>query len=197
MNLDPDARGRVAATASVAWQAAEAAFAAPALPSPQAAQAQITVRKTRLETPAVEPALTEAGRATTEPTSRRPRVFRVQAVQAAESADGTVARAPTPAESTHDDGESTEALARSKRIATDKRPGPVSHVYALPVRTKADAAEPGLDELIAELAKVGPALEAIRRAQSFDLFDQRIADEWSTLSRTVEDLRRELGALRR
>ena len=90
----------------------------------------------------------------------------------------------------------TPANSNARRIATDKRPGPVLHViHAPPERTRtAEAPQPRLALLIGELERVTPVLEIIARAQAFSLVDERIEREWLRLSRKVDKLHAQIRA---
>jgi hypothetical protein len=80
------------------------------------------------------------------------------------------------------------------RIASDKRPGPVTHFFqALPVPLReqpaaAETPQPRLSVLMAELQSVSPDLEMIAQAQAFSLVDKSVAREWLRLSRQLDEL---------
>ncbi len=176
--------------------AAEAAFAAPQFSAPPPSQAQVTIRKARVAVFAAQPVVTDEGLSAMEPATQGPRVFRVEAPQAGHSTQAMGDALHEPLAASAGDADAVVAVVpRSRRAAADKRPGPVLHVvHALPARPLADAAAPSLRGLIAELASVGPTLDAIRCAQSFEIVDRRAEIEYQRLSRLAEDIRSELDA---
>jgi len=194
---------------SAARQAAEAAFAAPRLHPAPPTQAQVTVRRDRLAAgaaPGAEPAAADNAGPATEPAGKSPRVFRVElarAPQPVETAPAALAPLPArprpPAAATRNGGPAVVAAAgQPRRIATDRRPGPVLHVVhaarpALPQRA-AEQAAPEMHTLVAELARVGQVLQSIGDVQALRFIDDRFADAWNRLSRTADDLHVELTA---
>lgn len=88
------------------------------------------------------------------------------------------------------------ASPNGRRIAADKRPGPVLHVILAPPEREreAEAPQPRLDLLLGELERVTPVLEFIARAQPFSLVDERLAREWLRLSRRVDKLHEQIRA---
>jgi hypothetical protein len=194
-----DANELVAATKSAARLAAEAAFAAPQVRSLAQPLAQVTVRRTRSASVAVEPPLEASDSPTIEPTARGARVFRVEAAPISPSVEAGLATLPPPTEgSTHSDSLPAEAPAirRPRRIATDKRPGPVSHVvHAPPKRQReSEVLQRQLDLLTSGLDRVKPVLETIARAQAFSLVDERFVREWMRLSQKLDRLRAQIRA---
>ena len=187
---------------SAARLAAEAAFAAPPPPSASPEQVQVTVRRTRLTAPVAELAAVDNTHPAVEPTRKAPRVFTLEAAQAPRQPDALLGVQPLPlplppAASIRSDSPAADAKARSRRIAIDKRPGPVLHVlHSVPPQTRpAELAPPRLATLIDELARVGPVLESIAQAQSFRFMDDRFAKEWQQLSQRADDLLMKLNAL--
>jgi hypothetical protein len=182
--------------------AAEAAFATPQSLHPLAAQAQVTVRKTRLALPAARPAVADLGPHGAEAAGKVPRVFRVDALPATNEAATHASENPadetalSTAAATGDDEAAAKAMSRTRRVTVDRRPGPVLHViHALPEREAIEETGSRPDALLAELASVGPILDAIRRAQSFEIVDPRAAEEWTRLRQVAEDIGRQLEAL--
>lgn len=181
---------------SAARLAAEAAFAGPRDPATPANPAQVIVRRDRRADPAAErPAGTGAGNVTSDNANaapadagKGPRVFRVEGV-----------RSPAPHDMPPADTAVTGVVQRSRRIATDRRPGPVMHqVHAtpLPQRAAGDSAT-ALDLLRSRLADVGQLLRAVAHAQSLQFVDERFDLEWQQLSRKADGIRQDLQALRR
>lgn len=173
---------------SAARLAAEAAFAGPRDPAPPAHLAQVIVRRDRLADPAGErPADTGAGVAP-DAAAKGPRVFLVEGV-----------RNPAPNDGPPADTAMTGAVPRSRRIASDRRPGPVLHrVHATPLPQRPpEGSAAVLDVLRSRLADLGQLLLAVERAQSFQFVDQRFELEWQRLSRKAHGIRQELQALRR
>ena len=194
-----DANELAAATKRAARLAAEAVFAAPQVRSLVQPLAQVTVRRTRSASVAVEPPPEASDSPTIEPTARCPRVFKVEAAPISPSVEAGLATLPPPTErSTHSDSLPAEAPAirRPRRIATDKRPGPVLHVIQAPPERKleAEVPQPRLDFLTGKLDRVTPVLETIARAQAFSLFDERFAREWLRLSQKVDRLHAQIRA---
>ncbi len=190
---------------SAARLAAEAAFAAPLPLSASPERVQVTVRRARLAAPVAEPAAVDDTRPAIEPTRKAPRVFTLEAAQAPRQPDTPlgVQSLPlppaSPAASIRSDAPATGARARIRRIAVDKRPGPVLHVLqSVPRQTRqAETTPPRLATLIDELARVGPVLESIAQAQSFRFIDDRFAMEWQQISQRADDLQMKLNALLR
>ena len=194
-----DANELVAATKSAARLAAEAAFAAPQVRSLVQPLAQVTVRRTRSASVAVEPPPEASDSPTIEPTARGPRVFKVEAAPISPSVEAGLATLPPPTEgSTHSDSLPAHAPATpsERRIATDKRPGPVLHVvHAPPKRQReSEVLQRQLELLTSGLDRVKPVLETIARAQAFSLVDERFAREWMRLSQKVDRLRAQIRA---
>lgn len=201
MTLGAAGGGQQTVPMSAARLAAEAAFAASPFDPAPPSQAQVTVRKSRLAVGSLAVAMPPATATATNNspsalTSKGSRVFRVDASGSAPSGPAPVAR---PAGPTGADGPSIDVSARTRRIAIDKRPGPVLHViHALPARSREiQAVPPTLETLIAELARVESVLESIHRAQTFTVIDDRYADEWQRLSQRAEEICKGLQAQRR
>ena len=194
-----DANELVAATKSAARLAAEAAFAAPQVRSLVQPVAQVTVRRTRSASMAVEPPPEASDGPTIEPTAKGARVFRVEVAPLSPSVEAGLATLPPPTEgSTHSGSMPAQAPAirRPRCIATDKRPGPVLHVIQAPSERKREAEVPQhrLDLLTGKLDRATPVLETINRAQAFSLFDERFGREWTRLSQKVDRLHGEIRA---
>ncbi len=184
---------------SAARLAAEAAFSAPQLGPLPAPSAQVTVRRTRSARLDGEPTPRAINGPTLELTAKAARVFRVEAAASSQAVEaGLAALSPTTKGSTH--GASLPAQAPAiphpRRIANDKRPGPVLHViHASPDRKRdVQAPQARLDFLTSELARVTPVLETIAQAQAFNLVDERFAREWLRLSRKVDKLHAQIRA---
>jgi hypothetical protein len=190
-----DANELAAATKSAARLAAEAAFAAPQVQP----LAQVTVRRTRSASVAVEPPPEASDSLTIEPTARSARVFRVEAAPISPSVEAGLATLPPPTEGSTYSGtlpaHATEPP-RERRIATYKRPGPVLHVvHAPPERQReSEVLQRQLELLTSGLDRVKPVLETIARAQAFSLVDERFAREWMRLSKKVDRLRAQIRA---
>lgn len=194
-----DADDLAAATRSAARLAAEAAFAAPQVRSLPQTSAQVIVRRTRSASLAGKPKPEAGDGPTIETAARGARVFRVEAAPTSRSARAGIAVEPSPTEaSTHSSSLPVHAPAspNGRRIAADKRPGPVSHVILAPSEREreAEAPQPRLDLLLGELERVTPVLEFIARAQAFSLVNERIAREWLRLSRKVDKLHEQIRA---
>jgi len=201
----PDS-GRSAAPMSAARLAAEAAFAGPRLALAPPPPAQVVVRRARLAADAVEPVAKQPGdignSPAPDPVGKGPRVFRIQAAQGMTAQDAAatnahqarVQRSSMPA-----DGPAAGVGPRSRRIGSDKRPGPVLHkVHTLPVLQRPDeGSATELDRLRARLAAVGQLLSTIGAAPSFQAVDEHFALEWQRLSLKADDIQRDLLALRR
>lgn len=185
---------------SAARLAAEAAFGAPLQVRPPVLQAQVTVRKARPLDPSDEPGTAESSPASTEgatePSTKAPRIFRVDAVRLADPADTPAAEAarssPAPADN---DPPAASVAPRRRRVSPDKRPGPVLHVVqAVPVRKEpqADPLELAGGRAASSRGTPGPATMTNPPAPVF--INQRFAAEWQSLSRRVDDLHRQLKA---
>lgn len=194
MTLAAEGSGLQTAPMSAARLAAEAAFTAPPFNPAPSIQAQITVRKARLVVGAAPTGMpTAAASSCGEQASQAPRVFRVDASRVASQPQVS---AILPAVRTSSAVTPIGVTKQSARRATDKRPGPVVHVInALPVhRREIEVAQPTQAALIVELARVGPVLEEIKRAQSLVFIDEHCSKEWQRLSGRADELRRELQA---
>ena len=176
--------------------AAEAAFAVPQVIASSAQPAQVSVRRTRSASLAVTPAPEGQVELGTEQLTKEPRVFRVDAVPTPPSLE-LLAASPEMTEAAPHSAilaAQTPDQAVSHRIASDKRPGPVRHViHALPEllgdqRGDAEARQPQLRMLMAELQAASPDLAIIAQAQAFSLVDERMAREWQRLSRQLDEL---------
>lgn len=126
-------------------------------------------------------------------------MFRVEAAPISPSVEAGLATLPPPTEgSTHSGTLPAHAPAtpRERRIATDKRPGPVSHVvHAPPKRQReSEVLQRQLDLLTSGLDRVKPVLETIARAQAFSLVDERFVREWMRLSQKLDRLRAQIRA---
>lgn len=165
---------------SAARRAAEAAFAGATRQPAPSRETKVIVRSARLVRRAETPQVTDGMSAPTQPASRAPRVFRI---------DGTGAtfQPEVPA---------TEAAPRSRRVASDRRPGPVLHVvHAVPPSPDvASMTVAQLKTVIAELALVEPVLALIQRAQAFRAIDDRFAREWLRLARRADAIQGKLRA---
>lgn len=195
-SLGVEDHGPHGSSPSAARRAAEAAFLAPARPdAPASPSAQVTVRRRRVIVAQADGAAaagagqaSEAAVAAASSTAdgKGQRIFRLDTAPAADSvpapgaADGSAGPPP------HD------RVPRSRRIAIDRRPGAVVHLVqrVLPVQAPAAAAPP--NRLAEALAPVGALLDAIVRAQAFQVDDGAIAEEWQRLSRRADALAREL-----
>lgn len=186
LQLEAETGGQSAPSMSAARQAAEAAFAsAPGEPT-SAREAAVTVRTARLVRRAEAPPLAANDTsAAVQAASRAPRVFRIEGAEAQSSTA-----------SSRDDRPAAEAAPRSRRVASDRRPGPVLHVVpAVPPSTDpANMTVAQLKAVIAELALVEPVLELIQRAQAFRVIDDRFAREWLKLARRADAIQAEIQA---
>ena len=196
---EADVNDLAAATKSAARLAAESAFVAPQVRSLPQPLALIIVRRTRSASLLVKPTPEASDSPTSELTAKGPRVFRVEAPPTPRSAEASFAALPPPTETSRHSGSlpaQTPANPNARRIATDKRPGPVLHVVHVPPERKreAEAPQPRLDLLIGELERVTPVLEVIARAQAFSLVDERIARELLRLSRKLDALHAQIRA---
>lgn len=175
---------------SAARLAAEAAFAGPRDSATPANPAQVIVRRDRRADPAAARPIGTGDNTNSAPADagKGPRVFRVEGV-----------RSPAPHDMPPADPAVTGVVQRSRRIATDRRPGPVLHqVHATPLPQR--AAGPwasALDLLRSRLADVGQLLRAVAHAQSLQFVDERFDLEWQQLSRKADGIRQDLQALRR
>ena len=194
-----DANDLAAATKSTARLEAEAAFATLQVRSLPQLSAQVIVRRTRSANFAGKPTPEGDNGSTTQLTAKCSRVFRVEAPPPSRSLEASFAALPPPAEaSTHNRSMPAQAAANptARRIATDRRPGPVLHVIHAPPERKREAGVPRsqFDLLTGELERVNPILEIISRAQAFCLLDKRVAREWLRLSRKVDELHAHIRA---
>ena len=120
-----DANELAAATKSAARLAAEAAFAAPQVRSLAQPLAQVTVRRTRSASVAVEPPPEASDSPTIEPTARGPRVFKVEAAPISPSVEAGLATLPPPTEgSTHSDSRQRTRLRPPANVASPPTRGP-------------------------------------------------------------------------
>jgi hypothetical protein len=137
-----------------------------------------------------------SGQLTHEQLTKEPRVFRVDAALTLPPVDSLVASPAAteaaPRSATLADQAADQAVLH--RIASNKRPGPVTHVIhvlpEVPREQQAEAetqqARPGV--LMAELQGVSPDLAMIAQAQAFSLVDEGVAREWMRLSRQLDEL---------
>lgn len=178
---EPDTGNQGAAPKSAARLAAEAAFALPETSAWPQQPAQVSVRRARFASLVQPPSPEGEDGPTTELAIKGSRVFRVEAEAAApvvNTLDPALPPAPSPAHPTE------------RRIASDKRPGPVSHVvHALPERQpEAATLQRRLGLLWGDLQGVMPDLGLIAHAQAFSLVDEHLTDEWLHLSEQVDAL---------
>lgn len=197
---------------SAARLAAEAVFALPERELSPADAPQVVVRKARVvaaAAPMPMPIPMPQSPASAPPKAEVPRVFRVDTPIDAQAA---LARArfaqpagAVPAAAV--DAPAFERIARNKRIAVDKRPGPMVQLFQAPPTARSEAlvapesaAEPQFQaqELLAQLAQLEPVFESIRHAQSLRLVDDQSARAWQRLSLQAETIRKQIDdALRR
>ena len=103
---------------------------------------------------AVEPPPEASDSPTIEPTARGARVFRVEAAPISPSVEAGLATLPPPTEGSTYSGtlpEHAPATPRERRIATDKRPGPVLHVVHAPPKRQRESEVLGAEEKIGAL----------------------------------------------
>lgn len=195
--LRPDA-GAPEAPKSAARLAAEAVFELPEQALPQVNPTQVVVRRARVFARAVAPASPDSAASAEDAANAvlkldGPRVFRVDTPADTRASgaqqNGANPIGPAPA----------ERVARNKRIAVDKRPGPMLQVYQAPPTHRLDAeVSPGSAQtlrpqaLLEELACLEPVFESIRRAQSFSLVDRRLALEWQRLARHADAIQKQI-----
>lgn len=153
--------------------------------------------------PAAEPAATADASRAVDAAGKGPRVFRVAVAQATRPVEAPpVAEAWVEAWSAPalpaDGGPPGKTADRTRRIATDRRPGPVLHVVhhlpARPPEQTAEAAAPTVHTLVAGLAHVGQASDAIQGMQSFWIIDEQVSAEWRRLSQLADAIGTELAA---
>lgn len=168
----------------------------------QSGKAQITVRRARGLTLA-QPAVAEASPSANEPIGKRPRVFRVEVAR-----DHQTLRA-APAPGTPQDAASHRQAdlpkQRKRRLAADKRPGPVVLVHSLPAPLPFQPpqplqpyrAAPRSAALLAGLEKITPTLAAIEEAQSFWFIDHGFDSHYQRLSKQADELLKQLRNRRR
>jgi hypothetical protein len=128
--------------------------------------------------------------------TKEPRVFRVDAAPTLQPIDLLVASPATTEAAPHSAILAAQAPDQAvlHRIASNKRPGPVTHViHMLPevlreqqAEAETQQARPGV--LMAELQGVSPDLAMIAQAQAFSLVDEGVAREWLRLSRQLDEL---------
>jgi hypothetical protein len=161
-SLAPDASG---AARSAAWQRAEGVFAMPP-PAPQVPTAVVTVRKSRVAGRGIATVAADAAEAPqavdlSAAQDKGPRVFRLEPAPslAPAAVPPDTVQAPPP---------------RQRRIASDKRPGPVLRVFSAPDAADADdgamdavAPKHRIEALGQMLGGVDQVLADIRRARSF------------------------------
>jgi hypothetical protein len=161
---------------SSAWLLAEGAFAVTQRPPP-AATAVVTVRKSRVQVPPSASARLQDGapERPSEPPSERPsdhkgsRVFRTG--HASAEADATLeARASDP-KAADRPSPLRKPVARKRRLAADRRPGPVLHIVTVPVRQPVPPIEGQIAALRDLLSELDPILDDIRRARRFRILD--------------------------
>jgi hypothetical protein len=132
----------------------------------------------------------------TEQLTKAPRVFRVDAAPTPPSVDLLAASPGTTEAAPHSAilAAQTPDQAVLHRIASDRRPGPVTHFFqTLPElprnqQVEAETPRPRLGVLMAELQGLSPDLEMIAQAQAFSLVDESVAREWLRLSRQLDEL---------
>lgn len=188
-------KGLDASAVSASWQAAEAAFAAPQTSPLPPSQALVIVRRSRggLLAPAAPAALPGPDAVGSETDGKGPRVFRVEAALAPRSA-GLMDADPAlpqghPAALTLSTSPAAHVLSRSRQAAADKAPGPVRHVvHTRPVQREIETPAQRISTLTAQLAAVGPVLDAIQRAQSFCFIDAGSAKAWQQLSQQADEI---------
>jgi hypothetical protein len=137
----------------------------------------------------------QVGKAT-EPLAKEPRVFRVDAAPTPPTVELLASSPATTEAAPHNAilAAHTPDQAVLPRIASDKRPGPVTHVFqALPgllreLQAAAETPQLRLGVLMAQLQGVSPDLEMIAQAQAFSLVDESVAREWLRLSRQLDEL---------
>lgn len=190
--------GLDASPVSASWQAAEAAFAAPQTSPPPPSQALVIVRRSRgaLLAPAAPAALPGPDAVGPEADGKGPRVFRVEAALAPRSAEPMDADPALPqghpAALTLSTSPAAHVLSRSRQVAADKAPGPVVHVvhvvHTRQLQREIETPAQRISTLTAQLAAVGPVLEAIQRAQSFCFIDEGSAKAWQQLSQQADEI---------
>ncbi len=119
-----------------------------------------------------------------EPKGKAPRVFRLETARSVATPPAAVPTLPA-------------VVKRQRRIAADKRPGQVLHVVHIQPQQPKTAAAAGSVLLSDELARLAPVMEAIQRAQSFWVVDERFEQEWQRLSKQADQLLLQLHAYRR
>jgi hypothetical protein len=191
---------------SAARQAAEAAFAAPELRSPQAVEVQVTVRRARAaEIPQSEPELNPERQATQgSPGMPMPakgsRVFRVKGAQTPRAQEAPAAvNALLHEDALRDRSPMPRTTSQKRRMANHMRPGPVLHVvHALAVRSEPEPepepeqARPRLDLMAAELVQIGKVLDQAKRAESLQFIAPGFGREWDRLGRRVEQIQHDI-----
>jgi hypothetical protein len=185
LELKTETGGQSLPSMSAARQTAEAAFAGVPRHPTSSREAEVIVRAVRRARTAEPPPAVADTSAASQAASRAPRVFRIEG-----------ARAQAPAASARSDRPVPEAVPRSRRVASDRRPGPVLHMVQAvspgPEATGMTVAQ--LKTVIAELALVEPVLELIRRAQAFRVIDDRFDREWLRLAQRADMIQGKLRA---
>lgn len=195
----PATNDLAAASRSAARRAAEAAFDAPQVQSLPQHPAQVFVRRSRAAGFAAKAVPEQDDVPNVKATAKASRVFRVAAAQVPRTAETADLASRSPMETSACSGGAgahTPALPSARRVATDKRPGPVLQVvHALPERRRETAApQPRPALLIAETARLEPALKMLAPAQAFSLVDERVVREWRGLARKIDDLHAQIRA---
>jgi hypothetical protein len=173
-SIEPDASG---APRSAAWLVAEGAFALQQR-APRPSTTVVTVKRSRVvvQTPAHVLAQDVIADASSSQDEGR-RVFRIEAAPTGASV-GSTAQAST-SEPVEQVPSAAMPVPCSRRVASDKRPGPVLHIVAAPGALSSDGGDTKtagmsndqVEALVAMLAQVEPILDDIRRAQAFRFVD--------------------------
>jgi hypothetical protein len=184
---------------SAARLAADEAFSAPESLPPNTNQPVVIVRRARVLSRDLDISAPDSATPVHESEGKAPRVFRVESNADLLPDELRPVLSASPAQ---DHAQDVVHVPRKRRIAVDKRPGPVVHVLQDPGRLQPDAeagsnglaSSPGrpLDELVGELAGVDRIFEAIRRAQAFQMNDERFAGEWRRVSLAADELQRQI-----
>lgn len=182
---------------------AEEAFSMPPAPAPVVSSPLIIVRKARLGTrTSLLPASQDLAPGESEPAGKDPRVFRISAAGQDSGIDerheGQGLSAHEPAGMS--DSRVPNAEPPRRRLAADKRPGPVVQLYQAPSDPRADAAVAqaqgqggsSLAGLTRALAELDPVFQAIAYAQSFQAVDESDRGAWSEIARAADEIDRDI-----